>query len=280
MVSSSGTTPRVRSRQACSTSGPRSMGYHKMPAYSCVTGNSRSSRAVTMPKLPPPPRSAQNRSGSSSRSARRSWPSAVTTSIASTLLADRPYLRPRKLTPPPRVYPATPTFPDDPASAASPCLAAACTTSDHTVPASTRAVRASGSISTRFIRWVLSKMVLVSGPSGMALCPVPWAAIRRPWSAANVIAAATSRADPANTTAAGSCSAARLKACRASSKPGCPGSTTSPVSLADSRLASCESDIVDISGSFPLQLSAAGTACPTGTRMAVSPTGFRVVTCE
>lgn len=119
----------------------------------------------------------------------------------------------------------------------------------------------------------------------MALCPVPWAAIRRPWSAANVIAAATSRADPANTTAAGSWSAARLKACRASSKPGCPGSTTSPVSPPDSRLASCESDIVDISGSFLLAVirrwyGLCYRYAGESPRMAVSPTGFRVVTCE
>jgi hypothetical protein len=44
------------------------------------TGCSRYSNAVTTPKLPPPPRSPQNRSGSSRSLARSSSPSAVTTS--------------------------------------------------------------------------------------------------------------------------------------------------------------------------------------------------------
>ena len=50
---------------------------------------------VTTPKLPPPPRSAQNRSGLVSASARRSSPSAVTMSAASRLSIVRPCLRPR-----------------------------------------------------------------------------------------------------------------------------------------------------------------------------------------
>jgi hypothetical protein len=41
-----------------------------------------------MPKLPPPPRSPQNRSGSLSASTRRNLPSGVTSSIATTLFAD------------------------------------------------------------------------------------------------------------------------------------------------------------------------------------------------
>lgn len=88
----------VSSRHACRTSTPRSIGNLGPPAYTSVIGNSRSSIAVTTPKLLPPPRSAQNRSGSLSRSARTIRPSAVTTSIASTLLAARPYLRPSQRT--------------------------------------------------------------------------------------------------------------------------------------------------------------------------------------
>ena len=49
------------------------------------TGCSRSSSAVTTPKLPPPPRSAQNSSGCSSAMARTGSPSAVTSSTASRL---------------------------------------------------------------------------------------------------------------------------------------------------------------------------------------------------
>ena len=63
--------------------------------YSCT------SSAVTMPKLPPPPRSAQKRSGSLSASTRRSVPSAVTSSIAVTLFVESPSLRAYQPTPPP-----------------------------------------------------------------------------------------------------------------------------------------------------------------------------------
>jgi hypothetical protein len=45
------------------------------------TGCSENRNEVTTPKLPPPPRSAQNRSGCSSADARTMLPSAVTTSV-------------------------------------------------------------------------------------------------------------------------------------------------------------------------------------------------------
>ena len=59
--------------------------------------------AVTMPKFPPPPRSAQNRSAWSSEVARTSCPSGVTSSIAVTWLAASPCLRASQLRPPPSV---------------------------------------------------------------------------------------------------------------------------------------------------------------------------------
>ena len=46
--------------------------------------------AVTAPKLPPPPRTAQKRSGSVSASIRRMAPSAVTISTETTFEAARP----------------------------------------------------------------------------------------------------------------------------------------------------------------------------------------------
>ena len=48
---------------------------------------------MTTPKLPPPPRSAQNRSGFSSAEARRICPSAVTTSAETRLSTLSPALR-------------------------------------------------------------------------------------------------------------------------------------------------------------------------------------------
>src|SRR5919197_1382998 len=57
------------------------------------TGCSRNSSDVTTPKLPPPPRSAQNRSGCSFSLAMTTLPSAVTTSADTRLSQDNPQPR-------------------------------------------------------------------------------------------------------------------------------------------------------------------------------------------
>ncbi len=72
------------------------------------TGWSRNSKWVTMPKLPPPPRSAQKRSGCSEAPARTTSPAAVTTSTDSRLSMVMPYLRLSQPKPPPSVSPARP----------------------------------------------------------------------------------------------------------------------------------------------------------------------------
>ena len=131
---------RVHSCQVRSTSAWRSYGHRNMPAYTSAYGYRRNSIAVTTPKFPPPPRSAQNRSAWSSAVARTSAPSGVTSSIAVTLFAARPCLRESQLRPPPSVYPTTPTSGEEPESGKRPCGVAASLTSSHSVPACTRAV--------------------------------------------------------------------------------------------------------------------------------------------
>src|SRR5881397_1723341 len=76
-----------------------------MPPRTCVTGWSRYSRDVTTPKLPPPPRSAQKRSGSSFALAVWNRPSAVTTSAETRLSMLSPCLPISQPRPPPRVSP-------------------------------------------------------------------------------------------------------------------------------------------------------------------------------
>ena len=78
---------------------------------SSSTSCSRNRKRVATPKLPPPPRIAQKRSGWVSASTCRSSPSAVTTSAASRSSIVRPYLRTRNPTPPPSVIPPMPTEP-------------------------------------------------------------------------------------------------------------------------------------------------------------------------
>src|SRR5690606_24802929 len=123
---------------------------------------------VTTPKLPPPPRDAQNRSAFSYASARTSRPSAVTTSALSTLSAARPYSRPSQPIPPPSVNPVTPTEFDEPDSGARPYADAAASTSPHTAPGPTCATWRCGSTCTVFIDVVFS-----SSPSSQGTC-VPW----------------------------------------------------------------------------------------------------------
>jgi hypothetical protein len=112
-VTSAGTR-RVSSRNADSTGRACSAGQYSPPAYTSAAGTSRIVSAVTTPKFGPPPHTAQNRSGSVSRSTRRSWPSAVTMSTASSESHVRPIARLTNPWPPPSVRPVMPTLPHEP----------------------------------------------------------------------------------------------------------------------------------------------------------------------
>ena len=101
-----------------------------------------------MPKLPPPPRTAQNRSGFSSALATTKLPSASTISTESRLSMVSPYLRVRCPMPPPSVSPPTPVLPMMPDGTASPNACVAWSTSLHLQPPPTRTVRDDGSTCT------------------------------------------------------------------------------------------------------------------------------------
>ena len=68
--------------QHCRTSRARLASQIIIPAYAVSKSNRSNSSAVTTPKLPPPPRSAQKSSGWLVASARSKVPSAMTISIA------------------------------------------------------------------------------------------------------------------------------------------------------------------------------------------------------
>ena len=85
-ASAAATNPAIVSAVAGRISSPPTI-----PGSSC----SRNWNRVTTPKLPPPPRIAQKRSGSCSSSTTRTAPSAVTISAASRLSIVRPCLRTR-----------------------------------------------------------------------------------------------------------------------------------------------------------------------------------------
>ncbi len=93
----------VQAFQAVSTRWESSHGQISQPATTSSSGNRRISSEVTIPKLPPPPRSAQKRSGSVSASVRTRRPSGSTISTAVSALAARPLRRASHPMPPPRV---------------------------------------------------------------------------------------------------------------------------------------------------------------------------------
>src|SRR6516165_4623230 len=105
---SSGTVS-VHARQACSTSAARWIGKNRFPAYRSRTGYNRISSAVTTP-MPPPPRTAQNRSGSWPAPARTRSPSGVTSSAAVTL--PRPARWPSPSRAAPGQTPSSSRYPD------------------------------------------------------------------------------------------------------------------------------------------------------------------------
>ena len=84
------------------------------------TGCKRYSNEVTTPKLPPPPRKPQKRSGCSVALVWRNWPSAVTMSAASRLSLTMPWRRDSQPKPPPSVSPAIPVVEIAPPTAANP----------------------------------------------------------------------------------------------------------------------------------------------------------------
>ena len=88
-LSSSGAAS-VRRRKACSNAGACSTGHTICPPKISATGKSASSIAVTIPNEPPPPRIAQNSSGSVSASTVTSSPRAFTSSTARTEFAAWP----------------------------------------------------------------------------------------------------------------------------------------------------------------------------------------------
>ena len=126
-------------------------GNMSIPPTTVSSSCRRNRNRVATPKLPPPPRIAQNRSGCVSSSTCRVSPSAVTISAASRSSIVRPYFRRRKPTPPPSVMPPIPTDPVSPKPTASPWAAAAVVNSPAVRPVSAHAVRLSTSTSMAFI---------------------------------------------------------------------------------------------------------------------------------
>ena len=91
--------------------------------------------AVTTPKFPPPPRSAQKRSGFSLAFAWTNRPSARTTSAETRLSLVRPHFLVKCPMPPPRVKPPTPVVEIIPLGAARPKGCVAWSTSPQMQPA-------------------------------------------------------------------------------------------------------------------------------------------------
>ena len=156
------------------------------------TGWRRNSKRVTTPKLPPPPRSAQKRSGCSVALARTTSPAAVTTSADSRLSIVMPYLRLSQPKPPPSVSPPMPVVELMPTGVARPWAWVAASRSASVAPPSMETRRRAGSTRAAFI----FDRSITSPSSHKALpamwCPPPRTASTTPWSLAKFTAWTTS----------------------------------------------------------------------------------------
>src|SRR5215471_21780243 len=85
-------------------------GEYPSASTTAVSGCSLTSNSVTTPKLPPPPRNAQNKSGFSVALARTTEASTVTNVNCSTLSQDSPNRRVSHPVPPPRIKPEAPVW--------------------------------------------------------------------------------------------------------------------------------------------------------------------------
>ena len=186
------------------------------------TGWRANSKLVTTPKLPPPPRSAQNRSSFSVALAGTTRPSAVTTSADTRLSIARPYRLRSQPMPPLSVSPPTPVSEISPPGVARPNSWVAWSTAAHVAPPSTTARAPSGSTRTAFI----GERSTMTPPSATAcpatLCPPPRTETGWPCSAANVTAATTSALVRQRTITPGRRSIIAFQTARASSYPASP----------------------------------------------------------
>src|SRR5215211_1869225 len=234
--------PSMKPRYAFNRSTAASIGKSSMPPKtSGPTSCSLNSKPVTTPKLPPPPFSAQNRSGLRSALATRWRPSAVITSAEMRLSTVSPYLRSIQPLPPPSVSPPTPVSARRPPVTARPKAWVSRSSSPHFVPPPHHAVRRSGSTRTRFI----GRRSIVRPSSTMAwpatACPPPLTDTSNPCSLARASASITSATPVQRAITAGRRSTAALKTLRASSYPGSPSRSSSPPkpsTTAGSRIAS------------------------------------------
>ena len=192
------------------------------------TGCRRYSNAVTTPKLPPPPRRPQSRSGFSSSLARTTAPSAVTTSAASRLSHAGPWRRAIQPRPPPSVRPAMPVFETLPVGVARPIRCVAASISPSTTPGPARAIRCSGSTEIAFIPDRSITMPSSHTALPETLWPPPRTATGRPRSRANARALATSPGPPQRAISAGRRSTVPFQTRRARSYAAWSGPISSP----------------------------------------------------
>jgi hypothetical protein len=181
------------------------------------SGWSRYVKAVAMPKLPPPPRSAQRRSGSEASVTSRTSPAASTSSTASRLSAASPYFAISQPRPPPSVKPAIPVAEMAPPVTASPCSPVAALSSAQVRPPSARTVRVSGSTNAPFIsaRSIITASSTTARPA--TLCPPPRTLMSRPAARAKRTPAAASSALRQRMISAGERSTSPLWTLRAAS---------------------------------------------------------------
>ncbi len=181
-----------------------------------------------MPKLPPPPRTAQNKSGWVFSSASNTCPLASTISTESRLSTDSPCVAISHPIPPPRVRPPTPVVEMMPPVVASPWAQVASFTRPQVAPPPTWATRVWLSI----VISLIGERSIIKPPSTTLrpamLCPPPRTDTSSPARAASSSASTTWFVSRQRAISAGRLSTCPLWIRRACSYSASPGRSSSP----------------------------------------------------
>src|SRR5947199_1672124 len=170
----------MKSRQNSRSRRMLDSGHSPSASTTELRGCSLTSNSVTTPKLPPPPRRAQNKSELFTTSARSREPSAVTSVKASTLSQDNPNLRVSHPVPPPRTRPPAPVCETTPEGKTRPAFWVAVSIDPSRQPPAKRARLASGSTATCRMRERSITMPPSQVLNPARLCPPQRTAVSSP----------------------------------------------------------------------------------------------------
>src|SRR5579862_421639 len=217
----------MKSRQHSSRRRTPAAAHNPCDSTTERSGCSRSSNSLTTPKLPPPPRNAQNNSEFSFSLQRTNEPSAVTTSAPITLSQDIPKRLVSHPVPPPKISPEAPVCETTPAGKTSPASCVAVSIDPNKQPPAAQARRfPESTLTLRNLDKSITSSSQVLKPG--RLCPPHRTAVRIPPFDAVFTTLRTSFTSAQRAIKRGDRETMPFQILRASSYPLSPGRSRSP----------------------------------------------------